>query len=160
MLQGGNVTTCICNEDLCNSPCTMCESCEEEETTTTTTTTSTTTTASTNPTSTSSSQPTTSTTAGSGAAYASPLALYAIFFAIMFYWCIVVASFWSPIKDSITQPYNAIKISLERARKVLQRSTKLFKWSSTYSERNNIDFTQPGRNNFGGIIQKYLPRFQ
>jgi len=67
---GGSVTTCICDEDRCNSPCTFCESCEEDETTTTTT---------------SSSQPTTSTTAGSGVANASPLAVSAIFLALQLY---------------------------------------------------------------------------
>ena len=67
---------CTCDKDRCNSPCTLCESCEEEETTTTATTTTA---------ATSSSQPTTSTTAGSGVAYASPLAVSAIFLALQLY---------------------------------------------------------------------------
>jgi len=88
---GGNVTTCICNEDRCNSPCTVCEteSCSEEETTTTTTTTTTkSSTALSNPTSTDSSEDTsTSTPEGSGqsaVAYASPLAVSAVILAMKF----------------------------------------------------------------------------
>merc|ERR1712190_15112 len=66
-LNGGNVTTCICDEDRCNSPCTLCESCAEETTTTTTTTAS-----PTDPTTTSTaSGPTTTTSSGASQDHAS-----------------------------------------------------------------------------------------